>query len=1109
MNVLRAGNNSITTSNNGGNGTSASSTPNGIALSKSYGSNPQLSSKSPLLTQKQFSPVPTTSSSAAVDLNHLLESKGGKDSSKLFHTKTYNHIKDMISSRFGAASANNNNSNNSSNNPKAVNNNNSEKSNSSNVSLPNGPLNNSSNTGSSSVSTNNSMNAVNPHTAASAADGAYQSSNPPNYGLQHHHMPVQNMSSSYTTPNGTPGTYYAAPPPTQSPNYPLGLVNGGPSHQHHQHGMMNGAGPPNSYRSPPMNDRKNVNTSFRKAIQKSTQKSNLADDSVPQMRPIMESNSSGLPIGSAGQNPRDMYRSSQYNNSEASHQQQQQQQQGVGTGVHIERAQRALDKLCENGPITGQLGQFHRTGSGSIHPHSHQQQQQQQQQQSYANNRLQNPQYPSGSTVAAEARSPGSNQASSVAQQQNSDNLHSRHKFNTKAGLGSPSSGLAQMESAHSVSYSKTSGITNEAFQGNDEYNDQPPPLPSSQHPGAVPQQQQDMNTVGLPVLVEKRENGDGSSGTTENTKNLLDPSLRSSDQLKQITAELQNLAMSVSAEQQSSSSECEKGSQRVGSGQSHTTTDSGHGTVLLAKSPLHSSDPSEPLDAVIGQRQKFNENVADSISSEIRQILEMERASKPPTGKSTVRNGNVLGNQVNPNHGRNTVQGNSAQTNQSYNQGSRLHHPSQDQSHNPGLDDRTTSPSKKSPIMSPKLPKFDLNNYGKKAVDPIPGTSQQALAALASSKTKSPRLPTKIHRSNSNSGSARLNAWSSRQRLAIEKGMKASRKESSPHKSGKLSRTAMSQILYSLHDDNGDITSTTTGLDLESMLDGPTENTSDDDDLSTTIDTTDAHAIRRQLESLESMYTEVLKVLGARKLGGNRYSSSDLRNMKRRPYGSMSSLPSSVSSRPFREKKKVDDKKKVKDLKSINRRFQRLESHVVTLARSVAHLSSEMRTQHLMVQEMESIRNEMSQLRNQVVKASMQNHPSNGGFARVASGRNGAMPNVNATDWSSFRNALPSLTNPSRVRKLTKFFGDEPPLIRIFLKKLGYEKYASAFEQERIGIMELPYLTEDRLNKMGIPMGPRLRILQEAHMCLKPHHHDGSHQNHHHTGGNLSVYVV
>lgn len=40
-----------------------------------------------------------------------------------------------------------------------------------------------------------------------------------------------------------------------------------------------------------------------------------------------------------------------------------------------------------------------------------------------------------------------------------------------------------------------------------------------------------------------------------------------------------------------------------------------------------------------------------------------------------------------------------------------------------------------------------------------------------------------------------------------------------------------------------------------------------------------------------------------------------------------------------------------VSPLQGINKRFQRLESHVVTLARSVAHLSSEMRTQHLMIQ--------------------------------------------------------------------------------------------------------------------------------------------------------------
>lgn len=32
------------------------------------------------------------------------------------------------------------------------------------------------------------------------------------------------------------------------------------------------------------------------------------------------------------------------------------------------------------------------------------------------------------------------------------------------------------------------------------------------------------------------------------------------------------------------------------------------------------------------------------------------------------------------------------------------------------------------------------------------------------------------------------------------------------------------------------------------------------------------------------------------------------------------------------------------------------------------------------------------------------------------------------------------NLTNPKRVKKLTKFFGEDPPLMRLFLKSLGYE---------------------------------------------------------------------
>ncbi|XP_065158632.1 uncharacterized protein [Atheta coriaria] len=258
---------------------------------------------------------------------------------------------------------------------------------------------------------------------------------------------------------------------------------------------------------------------------------------------------------------------------------------------------------------------------------------------------------------------------------------------------------------------------------------------------------------------------------------------------------------------------------------------------------------------------------------------------------------------------------------------------------------------------------------------------------------------------------------------------------------------------------DTADMTSTTTrSMDLESMLDGQSDS---DGDLSTA----DARTIRKQLEGLEGMYSEVLKLLGVKKYSG-RYQPSDPRFSKRR-YGSMSSLPSSsVSSRPIRDKRRAhEDRKKVRDIRGINKRFQRLESHVVTLARSVAHLSSEMRTQHLMIQEMENIRGEIAALRTQTNMMSVRNQSAN---------RQGNM-----------NKDLPDLANPTRVKKLTKFFGDEPPLLRLFLRKLGYEKYANAFENERIGMVELPYLSEERLQKIGVPLGPRLRIMEEAQISV------------------------
>jgi hypothetical protein len=66
----------------------------------------------------------------------------------------------------------------------------------------------------------------------------------------------------------------------------------------------------------------------------------------------------------------------------------------------------------------------------------------------------------------------------------------------------------------------------------------------------------------------------------------------------------------------------------------------------------------------------------------------------------------------------------------------------------------------------------------------------------------------------------------------------------------------------------------------------------------------------------------------------------------------------------------------------------------------------------------MENIRGEITALRTQT---------------NMAMVRSQSQPVIKDSD-------LPALSNPSRVKKLTKFFGTEPPLIRLFLRELGYE---------------------------------------------------------------------
>lgn len=69
-----------------------------------------------------------------------------------------------------------------------------------------------------------------------------------------------------------------------------------------------------------------------------------------------------------------------------------------------------------------------------------------------------------------------------------------------------------------------------------------------------------------------------------------------------------------------------------------------------------------------------------------------------------------------------------------------------------------------------------------------------------------------------------------------------------------------MSFKAYPCYLDNGDpeLTSTTTGLDMESLLDDADDYSSDLSATASTMEPSEVDMIRKQLEGLEAMYSEV-----------------------------------------------------------------------------------------------------------------------------------------------------------------------------------------------------------------------------------------------------------
>ncbi|XP_055496662.1 uncharacterized protein LOC129700311 isoform X3 [Leucoraja erinacea] len=139
------------------------------------------------------------------------------------------------------------------------------------------------------------------------------------------------------------------------------------------------------------------------------------------------------------------------------------------------------------------------------------------------------------------------------------------------------------------------------------------------------------------------------------------------------------------------------------------------------------------------------------------------------------------------------------------------------------------------------------------------------------------------------------------------------------------------------------------------------------------------------------------------------------------------------------------------KDICIVQQRFAHLEAHVLLLVRNVAHLTEEIDSQNSLLQKIHSFQLEL--------KSTLQ------------------ACNIEVGDVS--RSSIKQ--DSSSISECSLSCGERPTMMTIFLKKLGYEQYVPHFRNAGIGFTELPHLQEERLEKLGIPLGPSLRILQEV----------------------------
>lgn len=218
------------------------------------------------------------------------------------------------------------------------------------------------------------------------------------------------------------------------------------------------------------------------------------------------------------------------------------------------------------------------------------------------------------------------------------------------------------------------------------------------------------------------------------------------------------------------------------------------------------------------------------------------------------------------------------------------------------------------------------------------------------------------------------------------------------------------------------------------------------------------APASKRQIKGLESMYSEILKLLNNRmsqvKSNETTTRSSTLR--RNRFGGSDSSLNTDISRIPSIRPARPHLRSKLTSVQMADhhqtcngsaRRLKQLEQHVLMLTRTVSQLTSELRTCQANCGEMHSLRKEVELLRSRLHSSSVaatsllhgddhnnNNQHSSPHAMHVHSG-SATLPRKIVT---------PNSSNPPNrggiVNGFRRLFVDEAPQIRQFLKKIGCE---------------------------------------------------------------------